>query len=425
MPATFTRYGAQCGLSVEAAKGIGLIVRRTDAVTPSGLITPVSSSFLMPPPWMPTSTEPFGTGMVPAVSGGGAAKTMNEVASSAAIKIASLYFMKFSSRESGGDDGPGSLGLSIRSGWMDHQHGHLWRRMRFLLKMQTSEQSQSKRDPFEELRIALNAEALFAARGVEGNKGAVQIGEHLATIGVTKEFVAGYAPLAPYDIVGILFAADARIVERVSASQYDLLKGPGNSSDSQAMNKKIQGYLRQSAFEHLILAGLRSKQFGLAWVVAYRGPGGHPFNDTDAETARYRVPYVLFDALCKLEPNGLRTSAKAQSASIGKPKGGLVPLDPERLRVAILEARGYGAKSICELVHKSEGAVRNYLTHLRELLNVPSDRQRITMVDLEHYSGEVSDRYAQKLRVPASEGSGRVKELNVPRNRSDQSFRSS
>lgn len=269
--------------------------------------------------------------------------------------------------------------------------------------MQTSESSDSEPDPFDELRKALNADALFAAKGVEGENGAVHIGEHLALLGlgVTKEFVAAYEPLAGHDIVGILFAADARIVERVSASQYDMLKGPGNSASSQVKNKEIQTYLRTAGFEHLILAGLRSKQFGLAWVVAYRGPRGQPFNDTDADTARYRVPYVLFEALRKREPHGQQITADSRrSMSTGKPKGGLVPLDPERLRVALLEARGYGAKAISELVNKSEGAVRNYLTHLRELLNVPSDRQRITMMDLEHYSGEVSDRYAQKTLRP-------------------------
>lgn len=273
-----------------------------------------------------------------------------------------------------------------------------------------------EQSPFKALLTALDADALLAARGDIGPMDAVKIRRPLlCAIGeVTEEFVEGYERLAPHDVVGILFAEDARIVERVSASQYDRLKGAGNSKAAQAWNKEIRDYLRNAGFEHLILAGLRSKRLGLAWVVAYRKPLKPAFSESDAEVARYHVPYVLFEALRAegklsaaastsgnaagggLVPVDAGKKPSAAASTSGKAAGGgLIPIDADRLRVAIREARGFGPSAIAGQLHKATSAISNSLTYVRELLKIPEEQQRITMRDLEHYSGEVSDEQAR------------------------------
>lgn len=259
--------------------------------------------------------------------------------------------------------------------------------------------------PFETLLEALDADALFAARGDIGSTGNVTIRRpYLAAIGATKEFeiteefVEGYELLAPHDVVGILFAADSRVVERVSASQYDMLKGAGNSKSAQAWNRKIRDYLRDAGFEHLILAGLRSKRHGLAWVVAYRGPLKQAFSEKDAEKARYEVPQVLFEVLRSADkdpPTGTKQNKEAP--------GRLIPIDADRLRVAILEAQGFGPSAIGKKLRKSISGIKNSLTYVRTLLNVPM-QQRITMQHLEHYAGEVSDEQALADEVRLEKG---------------------
>ena len=266
-----------------------------------------------------------------------------------------------------------------------------------------------EQSPFAALLTALDADALLAARGDIGPMGDVTIRRpFLHAIKVTEKFVEGYERLAPHDVVGILFAEDARIVERVSASQYDRLKGAGNSKAAQAWNKEIRDYLRNAGFEHLILAGLRSKGLGLAWVVAYRKPLKPPFSEIDAEIARYHVPYVLFEALrAEVKPSAVAAGGglvpidaekkpSAAASTSGKAAGGgLMPIDADRLRVAILEARGFGPSAIADRLHKAPSAISNSLTYVRELLKVPEEQQRITMRNLEHYAGEVSDEQAK------------------------------
>lgn len=272
-----------------------------------------------------------------------------------------------------------------------------------------------EQSPFQALLTALDADALLAARGDIGPMGDVTIRRpFLHAIKVTEDFVKGYERLAPHDVVGILFAEDARIVERVSASQYDRLKGAGNSKAAQAWNKKIRDYLRDAGFEHLILAGLRSKRLGLAWVVAYRKRLKPAFSESDADIARYHVPYLLFEALREKTKPSAEASTSGNAAGGGllsfhaekKPSaaastsgeaagGNLIPIDADRLRVAILEARGFGPSAIADRLDKSPSAISNSLTYVRELLQIPEEQQRITMRNLEHYTGEVSDEQAK------------------------------
>jgi len=236
---------------------------------------------------------------------------------------------------------------------------------------------------FEVLRRALKADALLAATGGKDEKGAATIGETLEAINIPDGFPAGYLPLAPHDVVGMLFAADPRIAERISASQYSDVSA--ESHTDMAKRLEIQAYLREvGGFEHLVLAGLDSTIYGMAWVVAYRKPSGKAFSDEELEIARYTVPSTLFTFLRDRDKGKGAAGAEAAEAAKTAATGHLVPLNPKWLRIAILEAQGYGPAEIGKKVFLSPGAVSNYLTSIRERLGV-GDRN-ITLRDLEHYA---------------------------------------
>ncbi|MEP6723112.1 MAG: hypothetical protein ABJA77_16835 [Variovorax sp.] len=96
--------------------------------------------------------------------------------------------------------------------------------------------------------------------------------------------------------MGMLFAADPRIAERISASQYSDISAEAHTD--MAKRLEIRAYLREvGGFEHLVVAGLHSTIYGMAWVVAYRKPSGKAFSDEELEIARYRVPSALFTFL--------------------------------------------------------------------------------------------------------------------------------
>jgi DNA-binding CsgD family transcriptional regulator len=234
----------------------------------------------------------------------------------------------------------------------------------------------------------LNADALFSATGGKDDHGAATIGETLASIKIPEGFSEGYRPLAPHDVVGMLFSADPRIAERLSASQYSDIPATADSHADLDKRLEIQAYLRGAGFEHLVLAGLHSTLCGVAWVVAYRGPMGQPFSEEELEIARYVVPSLLFKFL--REGNVKKTDADAQAAPAAT--GALVPLDPQRLRVAILEAQGFGASKIAAQISRGEKTVNNLLTDIRERLGVES--RRTTLRDLEHYAGIVVSKFA-------------------------------
>lgn len=258
--------------------------------------------------------------------------------------------------------------------------------LNILTKMKTNDISPSC---FEALLKSLKADALFSATGGVDDKGAATIGDTLASINIPEGFASGYLPLAPHDVVGMLFAADPRIAERLSASQYGEIPATADSHVDLAKRLEIQAYLRKAGFEHLVLAGLRSTLYGMAWVVAYRGPMSEPFSDEELEIARYTVPGVLFNFLRdRAIKNGKAFAAPPVSAT-----GALVPLDPYRLRVAILAAQGFGAGDIAAKVFRAEKTINNRLTDIRDRLGV--EGRSITFLDLEHYAGRVVSRLAK------------------------------
>ncbi len=238
-------------------------------------------------------------------------------------------------------------------------------------------------DDFEQLMQDLNASALFAGTGGMDAKGAATIGDSLAAINIPEGFVEGYRSLARFDVAGMLFAADPRIVERIAASHYEAVLSTEATPTDMAKRLKIRDYLRAAGFEHLLLAGMRSAMYGTAWIVAYRGPaslhGGGAFTDSELEIARYRAPCILFNCL---KARGKTTGQQ------GTAPGRLLPLDAKRLRVAILEARGFGAGEIAEQMSMKPRSISNLLTDIRERLGIERGRN-ITLLDLEYYAGRV------------------------------------
>jgi DNA-binding CsgD family transcriptional regulator len=276
----------------------------------------------------------------------------------------------------------------LRLGCLNHRFPSRSDQRRFLLTSPESSKKDIAPKCFQELLTQLKADALFSATGGKDEKGAATIGETLASIKIPEGFVAGYRPLAPHDVVGMLFAADSRIAERLSASQYSEIPATADSHADLDKRLEIQRYLRKAGFEHLVLAGLHSALFGMAWVVAYRHRTREAFSDEELETARYTVPGVLFKFLRDRGAKYGRAETVRAAA-----RGGVVPLDPRRLRIAIFEAQGYKPKAIAKQLFKSTSAVSNDLTDIRDRLGV--EGRHITLLDLEHYAERVVSKHAK------------------------------
>ncbi len=237
--------------------------------------------------------------------------------------------------------------------------------------------------PFKLLMDELKATALLAYTGKRETYLWIKPGVALAMIGVEDDFVTTYFEKhAQHDVVGILFNADPRIVERVSAAQYTEFPLYVQPPSDLEERKRIQEYLRDNDFEHLLLAGLDSQLYGPAWAVAYRKKDQEPFSDADADLARYLVPNVLHRVL--------RERAAADSSPVARlgASRDMLPLTPKELRVAVLQALGFGpSRSEKELsligVKASTGVIGNMLTTIKKILQV--ETPRITMNDLETY----------------------------------------
>lgn len=237
--------------------------------------------------------------------------------------------------------------------------------------------------PFKVLMDELKATALLAYTGKRDTYLSIKPGVALAEIGIPADFVRTYFERhARHDVVGNLFNADPRIVERVSASQYTdfppYVKPPADLDKRAA----IRDYLRAHGFEHLLLAGLDSQLYGLAWAVAYRPKDGKPFSEADADLARYLVPSVLHRALREHAPGDSSPTIRVGTAR------DMLPLTPKELRVAIMQAQGFGpTRSVAELSligEKMETAsLANMLTKVKKILQI--ETPRITMHDLETY----------------------------------------
>jgi len=231
--------------------------------------------------------------------------------------------------------------------------------------------------PFKDLEIT--ADGIFAAQGVTTTSGQVKIGKTIAEHKVKRTFIDRYESLAEHDVVGQLFAADARIVERISASHYDLISDEFGTEPEAKTRALIRDYLRvDGGFEHLLLAGLRSSRGGLAWATFYRtaDSGYGPFSDEDMERARYLVPAILYR--WQLQNCAPPTMPKVEG-------GGLVPISPLKLRVAILTAQGHTRAEVANMVHKAEGTVGNYLTEIRQNMGL-EEKESIIIGDLEAYA---------------------------------------
>jgi DNA-binding CsgD family transcriptional regulator len=244
---------------------------------------------------------------------------------------------------------------------------------------------------FAELAEGLYCDAMLAATGESSERGAVNIRDVFFNQNVSYEFIADYAKHARHDVVGQLFLADSRIVECVSIADYDdeapvpraRARGkvgpdaPEETTTPQARGDRrlIRDYVQtKGGYNYLLLAGLNSS-YGLAWITAYKLTGHPAFTPADVEYARYYAPALLYR--WQIEHVTTRTLPSKPPA--------LVPLTSKQLRIAVLEAEGYGPTAIASKVSLERKTVDNHLGIIRTALGV--EGRHVTLKDLERYAG--------------------------------------
>jgi DNA-binding CsgD family transcriptional regulator len=189
-----------------------------------------------------------------------------------------------------------------------------------------------------------------------------------------KNLVKSYP--AEHDVVGQVFAAFPRAVQVVSRSEYRALHADLESGGTAGVRagKAMDDYLKVLGFQHVMLAGLESS-YGLAWATFYRKNKDNAFSTTDAERARYLVPWKLYE-----------WQRQTQQKRSDKLPTRLLPFTVHELQIILLVLRGFSAREISDRFGPTQGSIQQIVKNLRSRLKIRG-RRKLTVADVEMYNG--------------------------------------
>lgn len=227
-------------------------------------------------------------------------------------------------------------------------------------------------DAVRNLKQHIRFDTLLVAAGTRNAGGSVTISEILGRHHIDQTFIDEYPAIADEDVVGQLFAAYPRIVQTISVADYRNLGKieTGNAAGAKA-GRLIAAYLEKYGIRHLMLAGLDSS-YGLAWMTFYRKDVGNPFDQEDAEWAKYLVPATLF-----------KWQHQTQKKQHTKSSTRLLPLTTREMQIAILNVQGMLPKTIADQLGLSTYYVQDVIKKIRCRLQIAG--RKMTVEDLEKY----------------------------------------
>lgn len=227
-------------------------------------------------------------------------------------------------------------------------------------------------DAVPDLKQHIQFDALLAAAGTRSVDGSVTITEVLGRYNIDQTFIHEYPVIANEDVAGQLFAAYPRIVQTISVADYrDLGKFETGSVAGTKAGRLIAAYLEKYKIQHLMLAGLESS-YGLAWMTFYRKDVDSPFDNEDAEWAKYLVPTILF-----------KWQNQTQEKKHIELSTRLLPLTAREMQIAILNVRGMPPKIIADQLALSTYYVQDVIKKIRCRLKIAG--RKMTAEDLETY----------------------------------------